>query len=330
MKNAFAKVLVMAWLLCAAAVASAFTPAGGLWGFTDELNGQPGRGFQLTVENDVLVFYYYGYDSDGGGNYLFAAGPLTAGSFNADLVACRGGTVIGAPYKAATCSNATGRVSMTFTSGERGTITMPGETAKPINRFNFGYGNGPDALLGEFMFAYKGNTTSFSEFYTLTRKTGTSTNYGNGSGTGVVVNADNTFSCEYAAVANVWRDIYLCTELAGSEYDDIFVFRMVGDRGTGIGTWVSASSTYPLQVLRTATSRLTRTGPYDEAESVLTRPKALEIVSREKSTDTSIGAKQLEQQEGGTQSLLSPQEDAYFMEWAAALRALVRDQIPLK
>ena len=38
--------------------AMAFTPAGGLWGFTNELNGQPGRGFQLPVENDVLLFYY--------------------------------------------------------------------------------------------------------------------------------------------------------------------------------------------------------------------------------------------------------------------------------
>lgn len=327
MKKAFAKAMVTGGLLCTAALASAFTPAGGLWGFTNELNGQPGRGFQLTVENDVLVFYYYGYDSDGGGNYLFAAGPLTAGSFNADLVACRGGTVMGAAYKAATCSNATGRVSMTFTSGEKGSITLPGEPAKPINRFNFGYGNGPDALLGEFMFAYKGITTSFSGFYTLTRKTGTSTNYGNGSGTGIVVNADNTFTCEYAAVADVWRDVYLCTELAGTEYDDIYVFRMVGDRGTGVGTWVSASTTYPLQVLRTATSKLTRTGPYGESDSILMRPKALEAAIREKSTDPSMEAKKLEQQEGGTQSVLSPQQDAYFMDWAAALRALVRDQV---
>ena len=86
MKNAFLKIIVGAWLLCAAALAAAFTPAGGLWGFTNELNGQPGRGFQLTVENDVLVYYYYGYDSDGSREGRGGSGPKKALSVQEQMV----------------------------------------------------------------------------------------------------------------------------------------------------------------------------------------------------------------------------------------------------
>lgn len=46
-------------------VASAFTPANGLWGINAELNGSPGRGFQIEVENETVVLTYYGYRPDG-------------------------------------------------------------------------------------------------------------------------------------------------------------------------------------------------------------------------------------------------------------------------
>lgn len=327
MKNALVKVIVGGWLLCAAAFASAFTPAGGLWGFTNELNGQPGRGFQLTVENDVLVFYYYGYDSDGSGNYMFASGPLTGGSvFGGQLLVCSGGTVMGSAYKPATCSNGPGRVTMTFSSGEKGTIILPGEAPKPISRFNFGYADGPDGILGEYLFAYKGVTTSFSDFYTLTKKTDRKGNYGSGTGTGIVLDAADTFACEFVSGGLEYRDAYICTELSGNVYDDIYIFRMVGDRGTGVGTWYSASSVYPLQVVRVATSKQTRTGPYDENEEQLLKPRSLSAENREPAQDMSVQAKALEPDDTGTVPLLSKEEQAYFVDRAAALRAAARSE----
>lgn len=334
MKKRMASVLVWLAAFCASGVASAFTPVGGLWGFTEELNGKPGRGFQLVVENDVLVFYYYGYDGDGRSNYLFASGPLTANTFSGQLLSCKGGTVIGSPYRQASCVNGPGTVRLTFQSGEKGTIILPGEVPKPINRFNFGYADGPDALLGEFLFAYKGSTVSFSEFYTLTKKTGVTTDYGNGHGSGIVMNAAGTFACEYAAVATGWRDVYLCGELTGSDYDDIYVFRMVGDRGTGIGLWYSSSTVYPLQVLRVATAKSTRTGPYDEKGDVLMKPKQAPGEVRQASADSSVQAKQMEALEPAQVDELPgdfTQEDrAYFLAWAQALRATVRGHQPKK
>lgn len=331
MRNTALKTLALGCLLGASAVASAFTPVGGLWGFTNELNGQPGRGFQLTVENDVLVFYYYGYDNDGSGNYMFASGPLVNGSvFTGQLLTCRGGTVMGAAYKAATCSDGPGKVTMTFASGEKGTITLPGEAPKAINRFNFGYADGPDALLGEFLFAYKGTTTSFSEFYTVTKKTGEKSDFGNGLGTGRVTNAANSFACEYAEVADVWKQVYVCTELSGSQYDDVYVFRMVGDRGTGVGTWYGSSTVYPLQVLRVATRTLTRTGAYDEVGPPMMKPKSVAEGDAEVAVDFSMEAKELERGESGVAPLLTKEEQAYFVARAATLRAAARSHSVVK
>ena len=147
MKKKMASALALLGLLGASGPATAFTPAGGLWGFAEELNGKPGRGFQLVVENDVLVFYYYGYDSDGRSNYLFASGSMTANTFSGQLLSCQGGTVMGSPYRQANCVNGPGNVRLIFDSGEKGTIILPGEMPKPINRFNFGYADGPDASL---------------------------------------------------------------------------------------------------------------------------------------------------------------------------------------
>lgn len=276
MRNTALKTLALGCLLGASAAASAFTPVGGLWGFTNELNGQPGRGFQLTVENDVLVFYYYGYDSDGSGNYMFASGPLVNGSvFTGQLLTCRGGTVMGSAYKAATCSNGPGKVTMTFASGEKGTITLPGEVPKAINRFNFGYADGPDALLGEFMFAYKATTFNHVDFYRLTIKTGLPTTVGGRRGTGFVANADYTFGCEFYPSINGFQSIYVCAEESGDNDDDNYYFRMVGDRGAGTASWRGNTSgvVYPTQILRVATAKGTRTAPYNENHASMVTPK---------------------------------------------------------
>jgi hypothetical protein len=334
MKHMAAKAIGLGILMGASAAASAFTPAGGLWGFTNELNGQPGRGFQLTVENDTLIFYYYGYDSDGSGNYMFASGPLVNGSvFTGQLLSCRGGTVMGSAYKAATCSNGPGKVTMAFSSGEKGTITLPGESPKPINRFNFGYADGPDALLGEFLFAYKADTFNNIDIYRLTTKTGRKTQQRQGTGTGMVVDAQNTMGCEYYVIANEFHNIYMCTELRNDEDDDIYIFRMVGDRGVGRATWYghTGSHVFPAQVIRTETAKGTRTGPYAETDGMVTSPKAatgnFEVPADDAMVDALVEAKRRE-------SLIGPQtghaafdEGEWQMakEWAAQARTILRD-----
>lgn len=328
MKLSISKSVISGLLACASAAASAFTPAGGLWGFTNELNGQPGRGFQLVVENDVLVFYYYGYNSDGSGNYMFASGPLTGGTaFNEQLLVCRGGTLMGSPYKPASCSDGPGRVTLSFTSGEKGTIILPGEAPKPINRFNFGYADGPDALLGEFLFAYKARSFNNADIYTLVTKTGIKTIQPQGVGTGLVVDASSSMGCEYYPVANEFRDIYLCTELKGDENDDVYIFRMVGDRGVGWGTWYGSpgATEYPAHVVRLATKKGTRTGPHAESYNTYLRPKALPVDPVPTSEADNL-AKLREGSDAIEVDNPSSSEIDFAREWAAQARAIMAER----
>lgn len=324
MKHGIAKALVSGYLLGTSAIASAFTPAGGLWGFTNELNGQPGRGFQLTVENDTLVFYYYGYDSDGKGNYMFASGPLVGGSvFSAQLLVCRGGTVMGTAYKAANCTDGPGKVSMNFSSGEKGTITLPGEAPKPISRFNFGYTDGPEALLGEFLFAYKATTFSNVDIYKLTTKTGIVTNMSGMVGTGIVSNVDYTFGCEFYPINGPFRSVYVCTEATQSDNDDIYIFRMVGDRGSGTGTWYGDTGSYvhPTQVLRLATAKGTRTAPYNESYATVTAGKSSSQTPVAPAEDPTGWAKVNEPPSAAVVGEFDEQEWAFARDWAEQARA---------
>jgi hypothetical protein len=328
MKHTTAKAIALGCLLGASAAASAFTPAGGLWGFTTELNGQPGRGFQLTVENDVLIFYYYGYDSDGSGNYMFASGPLVGGNvFTGQLLTCSGGTVMGSAYKAATCTNGPGKVTMAFASGEKGTITLPGEAPKPINRFNFGYTDGPDAMLGEFMFAYKASTFNNVDFPKLTIKTGAKIKIYGGEGLGLVSDAAFTFGCDFLVSTTEVKSVYACADTTGSSEDDVYIFRMVGDRGVGVGSWMgnTGANVYPAQVLRVATAKGTRTGPYAENYGMVSSPKSALGNAQLQAVDGLAEAKQRESALGPQAVRVEFDEDELQMayEWAARARAIL-------
>lgn len=326
MSKKIASTLAWLGLLGACGSACAFTPVGGLWGFTEELNGKPGRGFQLVVENDVLVFYYYGYDSDGRSNYLFASGSMTANTFSGQLLSCKGGTVMGAPYQQANCVNGPGTVRLTFQSGEKGTITLPGEAAKPINRFNFGYADGPDAMLGEFMFAYKATTFNKVDFYTLTVKTGFVTKVGDRIGTGMVANSNYTFGCEYFPNSTLYRSVYLCVESNNnSANDDNYRFRMVGDRGSGTASWRgnTGSSAYPLQVLRLATTKGVRTAPYNESETSLMTPKSVLLGAVDAPDESAVDAKAGEPWGLASGDADEEAETLFARNWAEQARAIL-------
>ena len=260
-----------------ASAASAFTPTNGVWSVTAELNGQAGRGFQIIVENDVLVFSLYGYNADGSPNYFIAAGALTNNSFVGNMQTCRDGPVMGSPYKPGTCTYTGSSIALTFTSGETGTITFPGESTKTMTRYNFGYGNdnGPQTLLGsEFLFTYRTSLTSFTEIYSMTVNVGTATQYGNG----VVASSNGKLLCEFIKQIDTIKDTFVCSE-GSATYSDSYLFKLVHDRGNGVAFYEGSTSLYPLQVLRTATKLGTRTGPYAETpatttSSIVRRPAA--------------------------------------------------------
>ena len=57
------------WLAALGAIVSlsahAFTPVSGTWIINSELNGKPGRGLAIDVQNGTVVMQVYGYESNG-------------------------------------------------------------------------------------------------------------------------------------------------------------------------------------------------------------------------------------------------------------------------
>ena len=127
--------LIVAWL--ATSLAAAVTPQSGLWGIDAENTGQPGRGFTIDIEYSVLVLTLYAYNADGSPQWYLAAGPLTDTGFTGSLDEYRGGTALGMPYAPAARIGSAGNVVLVFKDSTHGTITLPGEAAKPISRLVF-------------------------------------------------------------------------------------------------------------------------------------------------------------------------------------------------
>lgn len=130
-----------------------FTPQVGTWAIDQENNGKPGRGFQMDVQNDVLVLYFYGYEKTGESTYWLAAGKLNPG-FNEvtmDLGTYEDGMAFGDAFKNATYLGPDGSVTIRFTSNTTGEICLPTESCKAISAFNFGYEASAQALLGTWM-----------------------------------------------------------------------------------------------------------------------------------------------------------------------------------
>ncbi|TWO72397.1 DUF1583 domain-containing protein [Caenimonas sedimenti] len=121
-------------------------PQTGVWGIDAELNGQPGRGFQLAASGNNLVLSFYGYEPNGAARFWLAVGPMADNLFSGTLLAYDGGTAFGDNYKPARFSGPAGAVQLRFTSSTEGEITLPGEAPKRISRVRFGSGGTGNAI----------------------------------------------------------------------------------------------------------------------------------------------------------------------------------------
>lgn len=255
-------------LLLISSSAWAFMPAPGIWNFTAESTGvnagKPGRGFMVEVQNEVLFLSYFGYRADGSSVKYYAAGPIVNNTFTSDMLDIVGGTAIGGPYKPAVVNGSIGTVSLNFTSGTHGWITLPGDIPREIYKVEFGYAAGPDGLLGTWLLSTLTTTGPLSEAKTLTTKLGTSTSTGNG----VVTTTSYDFFCEYQ-VSGTFTGMVVCGDLPLQQYSNAYIFKFSGDVGTGVGDWYedpSATTLSPFNEsheLRIATKTGAETGLND-------------------------------------------------------------------
>ena len=143
------------------------SPQIGTWAIDEEVNGKPGRGFQIDVQNDVLVLYFYGYEQNGESTYWLAAGRIPDGSdeLTADLGEYEGGMAFGDPIKNATYLGSRGKVTIRFTNRTEGEICLPNESCKAIIAFNFGFEESAADLLGSWLVIGSPPQSSFAEGY---------------------------------------------------------------------------------------------------------------------------------------------------------------------
>jgi hypothetical protein len=156
--NSMKKILLwlaaIAFSLAAPIAAHAFQPESGMWVVSDELDGDPGRGFNLDVQGDTLVLSFYGYLSNGTAQWYLASGTVKDDKFTSSFSTYEGGMAFGASrHQSAHEIGSAGQVSIVFKTASTGTITLPGEAAKTITRYNFNRPTPPDAPIGSYTLA---------------------------------------------------------------------------------------------------------------------------------------------------------------------------------
>lgn len=297
-------------------------PATGLWGISAELNGSPGRGFQIEVENEIVVLSYYGYRADGSSVFYNAVGPINNNRFSAPLMEYRGGTALGAGFRNGAEAGSPGTVTLDFRTGKSGTITLPGEGPKAVVKFGFGYAPTPEGLFGTYLLTYVGSNFINSDFYTLTRALGSSTSTGNG----IAVNPAGNFGCENQTSGPLAGSV-LCVEANNSPNDDYYSFKMSGDRGAGVGTWraIADTASYSLFVTRTHTRTGRLTGINDSTPSSLQLQNAASPEDLSPPNDRNEATKQ----EGGYRPLstgvaLTDEETRAFAAWRQDVQSLLQ------
>jgi len=167
-------------------------PQVGTWVVTSEVDGRPGRGLALDVQNNTFVLQMYAYEASGQPTFYLAVGPLSNNSGSADLQRFTGGRYLGSAPLSGTLDKVVGRMSLRFTSGVTGFIQLPGEGELAISRFNFGYGAAPASLIGLWSFSSMGSAGLNAEVVSLNMVSSAANN-----GNGLVVSSNGLFGCEH-------------------------------------------------------------------------------------------------------------------------------------
>jgi hypothetical protein len=101
---------------------SAITPTVGLWWNPAE----SGSGYAIDYKHGVLVVTVYSYTAAGAPLWYLAAGPVTNNVFTSTLDKYQNGQCISCSYRPAAPVGNDGPISITFTSANAATMTLPG------------------------------------------------------------------------------------------------------------------------------------------------------------------------------------------------------------
>ena len=211
--------------LAASSWAYAFTPQAGTWIVTSELNGAPGRGLAIDVQDNVMVMQMYAYEASGQPTFYMATGTLQNNQTTAQLGRYEGGRYLGSGPRSAAEVGSPGAVTLRFTSGITGFITLPGEAEVAISRFEFGLPRSPELAAGTWLYTSIGAGTDNVQLLSLTQAGAASNN-----GTGIMVDPAKNIGCEYLA-EDLGPYNMLCGQITGTTVTWQSRIRVVGQEG---------------------------------------------------------------------------------------------------
>lgn len=190
----------------------AFIPQTGVWVIDSELNGKPGRGITLDIQNNTIVAAVYAYDASGQSTFYLGSGLITHNQSGPAVSAMQlqrfvGGRYFGSSDLSGSLVENSGMVRFEFTSGITGYVTFPGEEKKAISRFWFGYGWDSNSLFGAWAFTSYGSRGVTADVFVLSKYVGKTQN-----GNGAVSSADNRFGCEHQIAGSAAWSV-LCVKL---------------------------------------------------------------------------------------------------------------------
>ena len=237
------RILLAAAALLFAAGAAAFTPRTGHWYDPAE----DGTGYNIDIQDGKIVVTVYSYKTDGDSEWYIATGDMTNGqqSFTGTLTKLRNGACISCAYVKPILAGSDGTISISFTSETTATVTKPGGRVAEIKPLNFGFGDPPTGLLGEWVFVEDINGSFFVDHYNFTVVGGATA-----TGSGIVMDTARNAVCEYkvsgqfvgSVVCFRWSDSSLTTIV------DQYLYKPGLDQ-TFEGEWISPTTfnSYPMK-----------------------------------------------------------------------------------
>jgi len=187
-------ILAVAALLFAIS-ASAFTPRTGHWYNPAE----DGTGYNIDIQDGAIVVTVYSYKANGDAQWYIATGAMTGGqkSFTGTLSKIKNGACISCPYVKPITDGNDGTITINFLTEVSATVTKPGGFVSNIKPLNFGFGDPPTGLLGQWVFVYDIIST-FADRYTFTTIAA-----GTANGNGLAVDLTKAAGCELQTIGTL-------------------------------------------------------------------------------------------------------------------------------
>lgn len=210
------------------------SPQPGLWWSPAE----SGRGYALDPQGEKMVVTTFAYDDSGSMQWYYADGPLSNGGAHwcGQLLTFDFGQPLNGGYRGPPVNTGNaGTICIDFNGRVNGTLTLPSGRRVAIERENFGVGNPPVALLGQWAYIEMIGSTWFVDVYKFTQIAGpTST------GTGVVVDPVRKAGFEYQSSGSfAGRVVGFRFNSAGGVTDQ-YLYQLQMEEGRGF--WVSPTT----------------------------------------------------------------------------------------